>query len=301
MSEPDGAALSRWGVALEGEAFASEHLQMAEFEAAISSSSLIKLADSAASAQLRVEARDNAIFRFYLADNPTALAAFRIPTKRARSLPRKVQGIAEHLAIYHNVLALQATASSYIDDSIDLQFVRLLEPASLGTTPEAEPLEIDEAGDYVMQAGENLAIAFSHRAPDPLYLYVLALDGRSQSASMIYPYRSEFSARVKPDESVTVGAGPVYLIELQAPEGYPSGIDIFKVFVSSAAIEHPDIKLPRLGSSREEISDLYGSGARLDRELRQAMTGQVGTAAMPSFDREPWWTVAKTVRIQPAS
>ncbi|MEO1132077.1 MAG: hypothetical protein AAFX40_05145, partial [Cyanobacteria bacterium J06639_1] len=61
------------------------------------------------------------------------------------------------------------------------------------------------------------------------------------------------------------------------------------------------IKLPRLGTSREKLTDLYGSGTRLDRELRRLMTGNEGTAAMPSFDREPWWTIQKTVRITPAS
>lgn len=298
MAELD-VALSRWGVSLEGEAFASGELELSEFEQAMAASTLVDVAGEAEAAKLRVEAQPNSVFKFYTTDSPTALAAFRIPTKRSTSLPRKVQGIVEHLTIYNRLLALQAP-SSFIPDAVDLQFVRLLEPAKLGIAPEAEPLVTDDASDYMMQAGQNLAIAFTHRAPDPLYLYVLAMDGRSLSASVVYPYKAEFSARVKPGETVTIGAGPVYLLEMQAPKEYPSGIDIFKVFVSSKAIEHPDIKLPRLGSSREKLTDLYGSGTRLDRELRRFMTGTEGTAAMPSFDREPWWTVQKTIRITKA-
>ncbi|MEO1133617.1 MAG: hypothetical protein AAFX40_13035, partial [Cyanobacteria bacterium J06639_1] len=234
MTEQD-VALSRWGVALSGEAFDNNSLQRSDFEEAIASSPLVDMASEPDSSQLRVEARDNSVFKFYRADSAGALAAFRIPTKRSTSLPRKVQGIVEHLAIYNRLLALEAP-QSYVPSAIDVQFVRLLEPAKLGVTPEAEPLAANEAGELVMQAGQNLAIAFTHSAPDPLYLYVLALDGRSQSASMVYPYKAEFSARVKPNETVTVGAGPVYLIEVQAPEGYASGIDTFKVFVSSKAI-----------------------------------------------------------------
>ncbi|MEM9154665.1 MAG: hypothetical protein AAGB13_06445 [Cyanobacteria bacterium P01_F01_bin.33] len=296
MGEPD-VVTSRWGVALDGDAFSSGQLQSSEFEQAISSSSLVELAANPTSADLRIEARANSVFRFYLANQANALAAFRIPTKRARSLPRKVQGIAEHLSVYHKLLELQAPLS-YIADAIDLQFVRLLEPASLGKTPAAEPLATDESGNYMMKAGQNLAVVFSHNAPDPLYFYVLAMDGRTQSAAIVYPYKPEFSARVKPGESVMVGAGPVYLIELQVPDGYPSGIDIFKIFVSSAAIEHPEIKLPRLGTLRDELSDLYGTGVCLDRELRKVLTGRQGTAAMPSFEREPWWTMQKTVLIE---
>ncbi|MEO0853534.1 MAG: hypothetical protein AAFY15_08540, partial [Cyanobacteria bacterium J06648_11] len=92
MAELDGA-LSRWGVSLEGEAFASGELQLSEFESAIASSTLVDVASEATPAKLRVDAQANSVFKFYTTDSATAIAAFRIPAKRSTSLPRKVRGI----------------------------------------------------------------------------------------------------------------------------------------------------------------------------------------------------------------
>jgi hypothetical protein len=288
-------------IAFEGDALDSGEVVRGDLEQTPSESPLLALAASPDDADIVVEAQPNSIFRFYLSDRPVALAAFRIPVKKTRSLPRKVLSILEQIAAYRNLSQLLAPPS-YITDVVTLTFVRLLEPATRGSTkePEATPLARNAAGEYQLKHGDNLAITFTHRAPVPLYLYVVSMDSRLQSVGLVYPYRLEFSARIKPKDPVLlVGAGPEYLIQMQIPAGYPDGLDVFKVFVSTSAIEPDILSLPNLGTRTTYSTDLYGSGSRLDRDLRRVVLGQEGTAALPKFDDDPWWTMAEAIRIVP--
>ena len=266
---------------------------------AIAAIPLLVVTDDADSADIRVVAQENSIFRLYERGSNVALAAFRIPVKRVRSLHQKMQRILEQVAAYRNLSALEAP-ESYIPGVVDIEFVQLLEPATRGSVrePEAAPLKRNEAGEYQLTAGSNLAITFTHRAPNPLFLYIASMDRRLQSVGLIYPYKSEFSARVKPAEPVLlVGAGPEYLFELRVPDGYTNGVDVFKVFVSQSAIEPDVLELPSLGARKDVTTDYYGSGARLDRDLRAAILGATGTAPVPQFTDDPWWTMSESIRV----
>ena len=178
--------------------------------------------------------------------------------------------------------------------------MQLLEPATRGSLkePAAAPLRTNEAGEYILGGGKNLAITFEHKSPNPLYFYVVSLDRRLQSAGLIYPYKEEFTARVKGEDPVLlVGAGPDYLLEMQVPEGYSDGLDVFKIFVSQSAIEPDIFRLPNLGTRKDVPSDYYGAGSRLDRDLRKVMLGETGTAPIPQFGTDPWWCTERLVRV----
>ena len=286
-------------VALLGEAIETGEVVRSDLEAAIADSPLVTLVGDANVADIRVDAQPNSIFRLYPKDQSVALAAFRIPVKKVRSLQRKIRSILEQVAAFKNLSNLTAP-ESYIEGTVTIDFVQLLEPATRGSLkePEAAVLPTNEAGEHTIAAGSNLAITFQHRSPNPLYFYVVSLDRRLQSAALVYPYKAEFSARVKGQEPVLlVGAGPEYLLEMQVPEGYSDGLDVFKIFVSQSAIEPDIFRLPNLGTRTEAPSDSYGSGARLDRDLRNVMLGETGTAPMPQFGADPWWCTQRLVRV----
>ncbi len=284
-------------VALTGEAL--NDADRGALAAAIETSRLLTMTEGAA--DLRVDLAPESIFRFYRGDQTTPLAAFRIPAKRAVNLPRKVVRLLEHLAAFDAVLRIEAPPS-YLKDSIEISFVELIEPATRGSTkpPEAQPLAEHESGLPRLTSGKNLAITFSHRLPNPLYLYVVACDSRLRCINLVYPYKQEFSARVRPNEPLLVGAGPEYVVELQTPPEYPFAIDLFKVFISTESIEPLILTMPALGERLEVPSDPYGSGARLDRDLRAAIIGDTGTTPMPSFEDEPWWCFLQPIRVEAA-
>ena len=286
-------------VALVGEAVDSGEVAQSDLEGAIAGSPLVVLAETEEAADIRVVAQPNSIFRLYSKGSSVALAAFRIPVKKVRSLQRKLRSILEQIAAFRNLSDIEAP-ESYIEGAVKVEFVQLLEPATRGSLkePAAAPLRTNEAGEYVLGSGKNLAITFEHSSPNPLYFYVVSLDRRLQSSGMIYPYKQEFSARVKGDDPVLlVGAGPDYLLEMQVPEGYSDGLDVFKIFVSQSAIEPDIFRLPSLGTRKDVPSDYYGSGARLDRDLRSVMLGETGTAPIPQFGTDPWWCTERLVRV----
>ena len=286
-------------VLMMGEAIENGEVAKADLVEAIADSPLVIPVDDADAADLRVVAQPNSIFRLYPNDQSVALAAFRIPVKKVRSLQRKIRSILEQVAAFRNLSNLSAP-ESFIESTVKIDFVQLLEPATRGSLrePEAAVLPTNEAGEYTIGAGKNLAITFQHSSPNPLFFYVVSLDRRLQSAALVYPYKAEFSARVKGNEPVLlVGAGPEYLLEMQVPEGYSDGLDVFKIFVSQSAIEPDIFRLPNLGTRQEAPSDYYGSGARLDRDLRKVMLGETGTAPIPPFGTDPWWCTERLVRV----
>ncbi|WP_156820157.1 hypothetical protein [Synechococcus sp. PCC 7336] len=286
-------------VALTGEAIENGEVSKDDLAAAIAAVPLLRVIEDVDAADIRVVAQAQSVFRLYERGQTVALAAFRIPVKRLRSLHQRMQRILEQVAAYRNLAALQAP-ESYLADTVKIQFLQLLEPATRGSLkePAATPLERNEAGEYQLEAGQNLTITFTHFAPDPLYFYVVSLDRRLKSTALIYPYKSAFSARIKPsDPLLLVGAGPEYLLEMQVPEGYSSGLDIFKILVSQSAIEPDILNMPSLGTRKDVTSDYYGSGARLDRELRLAILGQAGTSPLPQFFDDPWWATEERIRV----
>ena len=286
-------------VAFVGEAIETGDVAKTDLEAAIADSPLVTLAETEESADMRVVAQPNSIFRLYPKESSVALAAFRIPVKKVRSLQRKLRSILEQIVAFRNLSEIEAP-ESYIEGTVKIDFVQLLEPATRGSLkePAAAPLRTNDAGEYVLGAGKNLAIAFEHSSPNPLYFYVVSLDRRLQSASLVYPYKVEFSARAKGDDPVLlVGAGPDYLLEMQVPEGYSDGLDVFKIFISQSAIEPDIFRLPNLGTRKDVPTDYYGSGARLDRDLRKVMLGETGTAPIPQFGTDPWWCTERLVRV----
>lgn len=286
-------------VAFVGEAIERGDVYKADLEEALAGSPLITLIEDVDSADIRIDAQPNSVFRLYPQGQSVALAAFRIPVKKIRSLQRKIRSILEQVAAFRNLSNLSAP-DSFIESAVKIDFVQLLEPAKRGSLkePEAAVLPINEAGEYVIEAGKNLAITFKHNSPNPLFFYVVSLDRRLQSSSLVYPYKAEFSARVKGNEpTLLVGAGPEYLLEMQVPEGYSDGLDVFKIFVSQSAIEPDIFRMPNLGTRQDIPSDYYGSGARLDRDLRKVMLGETGTAPIPPFGTDPWWTTEWLVRV----
>ncbi len=271
-------------------------MPVAELLAALPASPLLTYTDPAA-ADLRVEMLPDAIYHFYRREEEVALAAFRIPVKRPQALPRKLVRLLEHVAAFDNLLNLQP-ASDALSSVLEVEFLQLETPASGSTPAQVSPLPRDPQGQLQIQAGRNLAIALRNRALTPIHVYVTVFDERQYSVSLVFPYQPDFPARLRPKESVLVGSGPRYLLQMQLPEGADMAVDRFKIWVSSTGMQPGIMEMPPLGQRLEPPSeDPYGAGSRLDREVRLAILGKAGSTPMPGFAEDPWWCMEQPVKI----
>jgi hypothetical protein len=140
-------------------------------------------------------------------------------------------------------------------------------------------------------------VALTNLAPTPIYVYLIALNNQQHSCSLLYPYQKDLPARLRPNETLLIGSGPKFLLQMQLPEGDSSSTDIFKLFVSGKTIEPSVLQLPSLGQKIDPITDPYGAGSRLDRDLRKIMLGLVGSTPLPDFVEDPWWCQQQSIRI----
>ncbi|MEN9251838.1 MAG: hypothetical protein Q6L49_05430 [Thermostichales cyanobacterium HHBFW_bins_127] len=272
---------------------ATDEFPLTDLERLIAESPLLTLSRDPEGADLRVEGYGEGIFRFYRRGTP--LAAVKVPVKRPQALPRKLQGLLEHLAAYSNLEQLQPP-NPFLGESVTVEFLRLLTPASRTAPAQVAPVSANAAGELEFRAGESLAIAVSHRALNPLYVYGVSLDTRRLGVTLVYPYTPDQPAKVLPGETLLIGSGPTYTVELQLPPQESSGLDLFKIFVSNSPIDPKVLIIPSLGLRQEPSSDPYGAGSRLDRDLRQAILGQTGLTPFPDFYRDPWWCTQQWVR-----
>jgi hypothetical protein len=275
---------------------ASQEIPLDLLVTAVDQSPLLQLAPDPASADLRVEAEGDAVYRLYVAGETLALAVFRIPVKKVQALPRKLERILEHIAAYRNLLNLQP-ATPALSSVIKLEFLQLLEPATRQRAATVTPLPINAAGEVEIHSGQTLAVALTNLAPTPIYVYLIALNNQQHSCSLLYPYQKDLPARLRPHETLLIGSGPKFLLQMQLPEGDYSSTDIFKLFVSGKTIEPSVLQLPSLGQKIDPITDPYGAGSRLDRDLRKIMLGLVGSTPLPDFVEDPWWCQQQSIRI----
>jgi hypothetical protein len=276
-----------------------EEVTLSDLIDSLQESPLLTLAADPEIADLKVVAYDNAVFRFFQAGNPVAVAAFRIPVKKARALPQKLLRILEQMAAYRNLYTLKP-ATDILKNSTKIEFLRLVVPATRRRAAEVAPLNRNEADEILLKSGENLAISVSNLTSTPLYCYVVVLDPRQQSVSLVYPYKLDQPAKLRPDETILIGSGPDYQVEMQLPEAEPVATDIFQVWISTSSIQPAILLMPPLGQRVDIPTDPYGSGSRLDRELRQAILGKVGSAPIPNFNADPWWSQKQTIRVEKA-
>ncbi|MDX2271764.1 MAG: hypothetical protein NW237_07420 [Cyanobacteriota bacterium] len=272
-------------------------IPLPELAAASLDSPLLTLAPSETSADMRVEVQANSVYRFYPQGQAVAMAAFRIPFKRSQAVPRKVQRILEQIAAYRNLGQLTPPTDA-LSNALKVEFLQLVSPATRQTAPEVAPLASHHSGEKLLRAGEYLAIAVTNLTPTPLYVYTIVMEGREQKVSLVYPYQPDQPARLRPDETLLMGAGPKYLIQMALPEGETSSSDLFKLWVSGSSIQPGVMIMPPLGQRLDPPSDPYGTGSRLDRDLRRALLGKVGSTAFPPFVSDPWWTEQQQVRVQ---
>jgi hypothetical protein len=288
---------SRLTIAITATAEADLPLAIAEILEDLQESPLFIPVTSHEAADLHVEIQANAIYRFYYRGETTALAAFRIPVKKARALPRKLRYLLEHVAAFRNLLNLQAPTEA-LREAVKIEFLQLKTPASRKTMAEVAPPLTNDNGEILLKSGDNLAIALTNLTPSPIYCYVMAMDPRQQAVSLVYPYQADASARLRPNESVLVGSGPRYFVEMQLPQGISSSADVFKVFVSSSTIQPAVMIMPPLGQRLDPPTDPYGSGSGLDRELRRLLLGLTGNTPLPDFATDPWWCQTQGVRVR---
>jgi hypothetical protein len=179
-----------------------------------------------------------------------ALAAFRIPVKKLQALPRKLVRLLEHVAAFDNLLNLQP-ASDALSNVLEVEFLQLETPASGSRPAEVRPLPRDPQGQLQIQAGRNLAIALHNKALTPVHVYVTVFDERQCSVGLVYPYQPDFPTRLRPSESVLVGSGPRYLLQMQLPEGAETAVDRFKIWVSTTGMQPGIMAMPPLGQRLE--------------------------------------------------
>jgi len=181
---------------------------------------------------------------------------------------------------------------------LEVEFLQLETPASSSAPAEVSPLPRDPQGKVQIQAGRNLAIALRNRAPTPVHVYVTVFDERRYSVDLVYPYQPDLPARLRPNESLLIGSGPRYLLQMQLPEGTNVAVDHFKIWVSGTSMQPGIMVMPPLGQRLEPPSeDPYGAGSRLDREVRLAVLGKAGSTPMPAFAEDPWWCMEQAVKI----
>ncbi|MGY2794861.1 hypothetical protein ACVWVQ_001931 [Thermostichus sp. MS-CIW-36] len=271
-------------------------MPVANLLAALPASPLLAYTDPEA-ADLRVELLPDAIYHFYRRGEEVALAAFRIPVKKLQALPRKLVRLLEHVAAFGNLLNLQPPSDA-LSSILEVEFLQLETPASSSAPAEVSPLPRDPQGKVQIQAGRNLAIALRNRAPTPVHVYVTVFDERRYSVDLVYPYQPDLPARLRPNESLLIGSGPRYLLQMQLPEGTDVAVDRFKIWVSGTSMQPGIMVMPPLGQRLEPPSeDPYGAGSRLDREVRLAILGKAGSTPMPAFAEDPWWCMEQAVKI----
>ncbi len=275
---------------------ADESVSIDEVIEVIQTSPLLTPAINPDQADLRVEAYPNAIYRFYAQRQSVAMAVFRIPVKRARALPRRLVRLLEHIAAYQNLLTLKAPNQA-LGDAIDVEFLQLVESATRRTAAEVARLSTNAAGEIEIKSGQYLAVAVKNRAPTPLYTYLITMNDRQLNVNLVYPYQKDMPARIRPDETLLIGSGPTYLIELQLPEGESSNVDLFKLWISYSPIQPLVMVMPPLGQRLETPTDPYGSGSRLDRDLRRVILGLTGNTPLQPFQENPWWSQVQAVRV----
>ncbi len=263
----------------------------------IAESPFLRLAEAEETADLTIRAEANQVFRLQRPGDPVAMAAFRIPVKRARALPLKLQRILEQIVAFGAIEAF-AAPSAVLSGALKVEFLQLVEPAARQSEPVVSPLPVDAAEIVQIKAGDFLAIALTNLTDVPLFVYAVVMDPRQQAVTLIYPYSPDMPARIRPSETLLVGSGPRYLIEMGLPEGVSAATDTFKLWVSTQSIQPAVLELPPLGQPYEPSTDPYGSGSRLDRDLRRVILGKSGSTPMPSFDADPWWCQAQRVEIQ---
>ncbi|NJK62116.1 MAG: DUF4384 domain-containing protein [Synechococcaceae cyanobacterium SM2_3_1] len=296
MSASAAKPESRLTIAITATAEADLPLPVAEILEDLQDSLLLVPVASHEEADLHVQIQANAIYRFYARGETSALAAFRIPVKKIRALPRKLRYLLEHVAAFRNLLHLQAPTEA-LKQAVKIEFLQLKTPASRKATAEVAPPLTNDNGEILLKSGDHLAIALTNFTPSPLYCYIVALDPRQQAVSLVYPYQADASARLRPNESVLVGSGPRYFVEMQLPQGISSSADVFKVFVGSSTIQPAVMIMPPLGQRQDPPTDPYGSGSCLDRELRRLLLGLVGNTPLPDFAADPWWSQTQVVRV----
>ncbi len=271
-------------------------MPVAELLAALPASPLLTYTD-AEGADLRVELLPDAIYHFYRRGEEVALAAFRIPVKKLQALPRKLVRLLEHVATFGNLLNLRP-ASDALSSVLEVEFLLLEAPATNSAPAEVSPLPRDPQGQVQIQAGRNLAIAVRNRAPTPIHVYVTVFDERQYSVGLVYPYQPDLPARLRPNETLLIGSGPRYLLQMQLPEEMETAVDRFKIWVSGGSMQPGIMVMPPLGQRLEPPSeDPYGAGSRLDRDVRLAILGKSGSTPMPAFVEDPWWCVEQVVKI----
>lgn len=274
-----------------------EEVTLSDLTNCLQDSPLLTLAADPEIADLKVIAYDNAVFRFFQSGQSVATAAFRIPVKKVRALPQKLLRILEHMAAYRNICSLKP-ATDVLQNSVKIEFLRLVVPATRRRAAEVAPLSRNEKGDILLKSRENLAIAVTNLTPAPVYCYVVALDPRQQSVNLVYPYKLDQPAKLRPDETILIGSGPDYTIQMRLPDEETVATDIFQLWVSTNSIQPAILLMPPLGQRIDIPTDPYGSGSRLDRELRQAVLGKIGSAPLPNFNSDPWWTQKQSICVE---
>lgn len=263
---------------------------------ALQDSTVVTAAPDPDTADLRVQIQANSVYRFYRQGQTTALAAFRIPFKKPRAIPLKLLRLLEHVAAFSNLRDLQAPNEA-LANAVKVDYLQLLEPATRRRAAEVAPLTLNEAGEYLLKSGQRLAIALNNQALTLMHVYLIAMDTRQQSVNLIYPYQPDFPARLRPSETLLIGSGPDYLLEMPLPEGETQSVDLFKLWISSNPVQPGVMIMPPLGQRQEVPTDPYGTGSRLDRDLRRAIIGKSGTTPLPSFTDSLWWSQQQGIRV----
>ncbi|MEN9202191.1 MAG: hypothetical protein Q6K80_06500 [Thermostichus sp. DG_1_6_bins_120] len=271
-------------------------MPVADLLAALPPSPLLKLTEPQV-ADLRVELLPDAIYHFYWQGETSARVAFRIPVKKLQALPRKLLRLLEHVAAFNNLLRLRPPSDA-LSSVLSVEFLQLETPASRSAAAEVSPLPRNEQGQVQISAGRNLAIALKNNAPTPVHVYAVVFDERQYSVDLVYPYQPDLPARLRPNETLLIGAGPRYLLQMQLPAGLSTAVDRFKIWVSGGSIQPGVMILPPLGQRLEPPSeDPYGTGSRLDRDIRLAILGKSGNTPLPAFVEDPWWCLEQAIQI----
>lgn len=263
---------------------------------ALQESSVIAAAETSETADLRVEIQANSVYRFYRQGGSTAIAAFRIPFKKPRAIPIKLLRLLEHVAAFSNLQNLQAPNEA-LQNAVKVDYLRLLEPATRRRAAEVAPLKLNQAGEYTLESGQRLAIALNNQALSLLHVYLIAMDTRQQSVSLIYPYQTDLPAKLRSNETLLIGSGPDYLLEMRLPDGETTSSDLFKLWISTNPIQPGVMIMPPLGQRQEVPTDPYGTGSRLDRDLRRAIIGKSGSTPLPNFTDSLWWCQQQVIRV----
>jgi hypothetical protein len=239
-------------------------------------------------AEIGVEVQDGR-FVFLLGERP--LGAVRFSGFRP---DRKARDTLEHLAGYLNVLNL-ATPNNRLGLEIDVELKRLSQAATKDKPAQTEPLSVENEA-VLLANGRNLAIDVTNRSQVPLYIYVLDLDEEIRLAPL-HP-ASGYGKPAKPGEVISIGYGPDVVITFTTLKGQKESIDDLLIFGSVNPIDPAPLTLPALGEKRLVVNDLFGTGSRLDRDLRTALTGQVPDAATALDPQDSWILLRRAVLVR---